>query len=106
MPRQKSNNAAYRVTLEGRGCIVRTESAAHTKQVERLGFFTTRFVVAPTGEAATAIALTMVKEELRAVVVNPPNQPYELEVEEVYEDAAGEKLFGAGKGFTWFPDEE
>lgn len=91
--------------IAGRGCLVGVDDDARGRRVERLGFFTTRFVVATTVDGAVLQATAMVEHELRAIVMNAPDQPYHLEVEEAYEDAQGKEQYGVGAGFTWYPDD-
>ena len=98
-------NRAFRVTVAGRGCLVRVDYGDIPGQIERLGFFTTRFVVASSVESATALALQMVREELGDLLTNAVDQPYELQVEEAHEDPDGYHQFGVGGGFTWYPDD-
>jgi hypothetical protein len=100
MSQQRRIDRAFRVTIGGRGCLVNVDNEASGPRTECLRFLTTRFVFASTVEDATAAALTMINEELVTVVLNPAAQPYDLDVEEAYEDEEGRQQFGVGAGFT------
>jgi hypothetical protein len=90
----------FRVLIEGKNVLLKD---VDTSVVERLGFYTTRFVKAanPTMAAAEAIALTRKELEGTGTLNEPSNAPMmeAIEVEEVARGRAKQV-----KGFTFFPD--
>jgi len=104
MKEKPSGTKTFGVMISGTGCLVKVESEWSTKQeVQRAGFFTTRFVAASSVDEAVEKAMRIVAEDLESIVVNGADQPYELEVEQVYEYLAERDV---GAGFTWYPDGE
>ena len=79
-----------------------------SQAVQRLGFFTTRWVHASSPEAAGELACKIVVDELAATgTLNPEDQPVTAQVEEVQGLSWLESLRrrSAGGGFSFFPDE-
>jgi hypothetical protein len=64
------------------------------------GFYTTRIVMAESQDAAIALAIEVVRHELRPIQRNPPDSPVRMEIEEC------EKLEGIvtwqGAGFSFW----
>jgi hypothetical protein len=75
-------------------------------KVGKHGFFTTRFVEAKGSKEAEALAINLIRDELKSIVLNDRSDPPTLYVEENYEvDDFGDNLV-PGTGFTWFKSEE
>lgn len=75
--------------------------------IERMGFFTTRWIEAKTGEDAEQMGLAHVRQELESLsaLCNSPADPPILSVVEVREvESFGDKIV-PGKGFSLFKDE-
>ena len=102
--------AGFAVRLEGR-CLLR-KLARHWLIFYRegrqpTGFFTTRWVEASTAEEATATAMRLVAQELATwpgkQVIADPDQPRQIWVESVWEDATGREKHPSGdEGYTFF----
>jgi len=95
----------FRVMMEGRPLFLFDEGK---QEVERLGFFTTRWVRAETPEAAGQAACNVVRDELAVTGDrNPPDQPLKVTVSEVTKASwvEGARHWDGGRGFTFFPDD-
>ena len=91
--------------IEGRSLFL---VDVETGRVDRLGFYTTRWVRARSREQAEAAAQKLVVDELAITGNrNPADQPLKLIVSEIAELswADGLRHWGTGEGFTFFPDE-
>jgi hypothetical protein len=69
-----------------------------------MGFFTTRIVDAQTDEAATTVAMDLIRKELAAQgIENDANRPIALSLDEVFEvDDLDPSI--SSKGFTFYDD--
>jgi len=94
----------FRVMLEGHGLLLRD---ADTKRIDKLGFFTTRWVRAQTPAEAERLAEGLVREEL-AVKCGRPDAPFAVSVSELVRLSPLAALWrrSAGGGFSFFPDED
>ena len=77
------------------------------QKIDRLGFYTTRWVQAASADEAGSAARQLVLRELeRTGTKNPPEQPIGLTVEELAEVSWFEAVRrGPGRGFTFYPDD-
>lgn len=101
MPRLSRDTRCFRVLVKGRNVFLKD---VQTSSLERLGFYTTRYVTASNVAVAVAEATARVTEELAEVgISNDPSDSPILEADEVEEVARGraEEV----KGFTFFPDD-
>jgi hypothetical protein len=97
--------AKFRVMIEGSPLFLVNEE---TNQLQRLGFFTTRWVRADSTEGACDAAQKLVIDELAVTGNrNPADQPLNLAVSEVVQLswAAGLRHWRSGGGFTLYPDD-
>jgi hypothetical protein len=96
--------ATFRVMMEGRPLFLLD---VEKQQVDRLGFFTTRWVRAETPEAAGRTACSVVQDELAVTGNrNPPDQPLKVTISQVVRVSwiDGVRHRDGGRGFTFFPD--
>ena len=86
-----------RVFLHGKNALIETNG-----RPERLGFFTTRIVEAPSKKEAEIEAIRLVKSDewLRSSLLNAGSDPFVLAAKEV-EEALPEEI--ATTGFSWYP---
>lgn len=97
--RKKRN--CFRVLIKGSNILLRD---VETSQVERLGFYTTRFVKAPDAERAKVEAFANAEKELNENgPLNEQTDPPVMEAVEVEE--VPRELAEDVRGFTFFPDE-
>ncbi len=92
----------YSVMLEGRNIYL------NRGRIERMGFFTTRWVEAISKDEAEKMAVELVNQELEALGIlrNSPEDPPTFVVEKVREvDSFGDFIV-PGKGFTFFQDKQ
>jgi hypothetical protein len=74
-------------------------------KVETLGFYTARRIEHDDLETAENLAMESIREELRKIVLNKPDDTPNLNVDEIYEvEDFGDELV-PGKGFTWYEEE-
>ena len=94
----------YRVMLKGAPVFLLD---VDSQRVERLGFYTTRWVQAASPDEAGSVARQLVLEELeRTGTKNPPELPIGLAVENLAEVSWFEAARkGPGRGFTFHPDD-
>jgi hypothetical protein len=74
--------------------------------VQRMGFFTTRWIEAFSEEGAANMAIDLVKQELRAVsgMRNDPSDPPIYTVEKIQEIDSFEGFNAPGRGFSFYED--
>jgi len=96
----RMENRKYKILIEGRHFLVRIEDPPH-----KFGFFTTRFVEAPNTAEAERIALHLIGEELKDMVLNSPQNPPMISVVESEEVSSFRDYSVPGAGFTWFPED-
>lgn len=97
--------ATFRVMMEGRPLFLLD---VEKQQVDRLGFFTTRWIRAETPEVAGRIARSLVQDELAVTGNrNPPDQPLNVTISEVVRVSwvDGVRHRDGGRGFTFFRDD-
>jgi hypothetical protein len=72
---------------------------------ERFGYFTTRYVEGRSKQEAAECALKLVQNELGSAVVllNGPDDPPNISVDEIEQVSSFEGELVPGKGFTFFP---
>ncbi len=90
----------YKVLLEGRNCWANFDGTCR-----RLGFVTIRAAKGTDSDQAAAAAEWKLKEQLRSVLLNKPEDLPEFTIGaicEIDEDAAREI---PGAGCTWYPDD-
>jgi hypothetical protein len=88
----------YRVLIKGHNVLLRDVGSG---KMERLGFFTTRFVKAPDQASARERAKALVAEAVAAIEpLNDPSDGPTLEVEEIQET----KRLDEVEGFTFFAE--
>ena len=77
-----------------------------SQKIDRLGFYTTRWVQGASADEAGRVARQLVLEELaRNGTQNPPEQPIQLAVEEIEQVSWFEAVRrGPGRGFGFYPD--
>jgi hypothetical protein len=107
----------FAVRLTGSGCYISIRSERkgflrrfkrntedNLPKIERCGFYTTRFVEAAALHEAAERALEMVRYEIKDIIENLPEQPWEVVVEEVWEASDQYDRYAPGSGFTWYRD--
>jgi hypothetical protein len=93
----------YRVMLKGAPVFL---EGVDSQKVERLGFYTTRWVQAASPDEAGFVACQLVLAELECTTKNPPEQPIGVTVERLAEVSWFEAARkGSGRGFTFYPDD-
>lgn len=100
----------FAVRLEGTGCRARIRHrprllVQRSSADETLGFFTTRFVEADSAFNAGKCATELVREELKGQLLNKPDEPWVLTIDEIWEDPENFKKHAPGSGFTWYSDD-
>jgi hypothetical protein len=90
----------YSVMVEGKNIYL------NRGHVERMGFFTTRWVEAISKGEAEKMAVEFVKQELQAlnVLCNSPEDPPVFVVKKVREVDSFDDFIVPGKGFTFFQE--
>ncbi|CAN7737048.1 hypothetical protein [Duganella sp. LjRoot269] len=91
----------YRVLLEGRNLLMEMQG------LERLGYFTTRYVEAADSEEAAEHAMDLVRKELisTGALLNALDDPPIVEVSEISRIESFNGIRVPGKGFTFFPED-
>lgn len=92
----------YKVMLNGRNFLISLEGT-----VQKLGFFTTRWVEAndPNEAELQAVALVKNDSDLRAAVKNEHADPPIIHLEEVVEVADFEGVQVPGAGYSFYAEE-
>ena len=77
-----------------------------SQKMDRLGFYTTRWVEAASEDTAGELACLMVHDEFAVTGTrNPPEEPLQVAVEEIAQVSWFEAMRkGPGRGFTFYPD--
>lgn len=77
-------------------------------RIERMGFFTTRWVEALKNDEAEKSAIELVKQELETmdVLCNSPQDPPTFSIDKVREIDSFDGFMVPGKGFSFFPDKK
>lgn len=91
----------YKVLIDGTNCWANLDGTCR-----RLGFVTTRVAEAPDADQAAAIALEKLKEELRPILLNKPEDIPQYTITEIYEvdEKTAARIHRAG--CTWYPDDD
>jgi hypothetical protein len=92
----------FRVMLEGGNLLMEMQG------IERLGYFTTRYVEAEDGDGAAEHALDLVRNELNSTgnLLNEIDDPPVVSVSEITQLMSFKGIRVPGKGFTFFPEDE
>ena len=92
----------YRAMIRGENLFLRLDG-----EIKCYGFYTTRFVEAPTlvSVGRRAVDRIINEAELRGALLNPQDMPPEFFVEEIVEVDAQNVPESQGAGFTFFPSE-
>jgi len=91
----------FKVLIEGNNCIICLDG-----KTGRYGFFTTRFIEAKDLKGAETTSISMIRNELKAIVLNSIDDPPAVYIEEINDiDDIGKNIM-PGSGFTWFESEE
>jgi hypothetical protein len=90
----------YQVMIRGENFFIRGESG-----VERLGFYTTRYIEAPSPSDAERCAVDHIRGDarLRSAVLNTQDAPPEIFIEECVEVDPDTVPDAHAGGFTFFP---
>ena len=104
---QESMKKKFAVRLEGVGCRVAVHARAWllgqlSSDGETWGFFTTRFVEAESPSIAENLARELVHDELKGLLINKPEEPWTLTIDEIWEDPEAFAEYAPGAGFTWY----
>ncbi len=98
----------YAVRVKGTGCRVKAllrDKQSSLKLVrQRRGFFATRVVDASFSDETGRIAVAMLHEELNALIVNGPDEPWTLAVEAIQPSPAQYDKHAREGGLTWFEE--
>ena len=92
----------FRVLVNGKNFIIEMEGEG----LQRMGFFTTRFVEASSPEHAENTAVDMIRTKLSQAVKNLPEDPPLMFVDELEELSEFPSNTKAGTGFSFYPDDE
>jgi hypothetical protein len=91
------DGSIFTVFLHGKNLWILLEG-----EKRRMGFYTTRFVTSDSPDGAKIVALKMVEDDLRPVLLNASEDPPVILVEEV---APGGPTAREGRGYTWYPED-
>lgn len=91
----------YKVFLAGRNYLMRFDD-----EVEKVGFFTTRWIDSSSLEDAKRQAIELIKSELQDLVLNKHSDPPKIIVESVSVVDPSERNLSQGRGFTWYGEDE
>lgn len=93
----------YKVFLKGQNLWLNLDG-----QPERLGFYTTRFVEAATGENAATTAVQMIRDDpdISSQILNKPSDAPVVFAEEVEEIEPSLDVGYTNTGYTFYPDDE
>jgi hypothetical protein len=89
----------YRVRLSGKNFLLKFED-----RLQRVGFFTTRFVEAQDSSAAENAGVGLLRSEGRLKPMNDQSDPPRVFVDEV-EEVTSDDVPSVVEGFTFFPEE-
>jgi hypothetical protein len=89
----------YRVTIHGQNYLIRLDDL-----VERMGFYTTRYVQAENKEIAELKAVEHIQndDKLNQVVLNAPDNPPLINSEEVLELDSFKGINPPGAGYSFY----
>jgi hypothetical protein len=92
----------FRVRLQGCNFLIRVAGGGESKH----GFYTNRFVEPDDENAAELLAVDQLRrrQSLRDVVLNEPNDPPRILLEDVAELASFEGLPSLDQGLVWYPE--
>lgn len=90
----------YKVMIEGDNFEIKSDG-----EVCKCGFFTTRFVEAKDAKNAEVLAMNLIRDELKPIVLNARSNPPMMYIEEIQKiESFGDNIV-PGSGFTWFDTE-
>lgn len=90
----------FKVCIEGNNFLIRIEDI-----IAKHGFFTIRFFETEESNIAEILALRMVSDELKSVILNDPSDPPVINVNEVCESYDFVSHIVPGSGFTWYKED-
>lgn len=99
-PSRSNLGRLYKVLIDGTNCWANLDGACR-----RLGFVTTRVVEALDPDQAEAVALAKLKEELRPILLNKPEDIPHYTITEIYEVDEKTATGISRAGCTWYPDD-
>lgn len=92
----------YKILLKGTGGVqLRLEGTFRKAVARQFGFFTTRFIAAPSHEVAADRAKELVTREAEPWTL--PANPWQIRVEAV--EKHDREMRHQGRGFTFFPEQ-
>jgi len=91
----------FKVIVEGNNFVIKLDS-----KVGCFGFFATRFIEAKDSKEAETLAMNLIRDELKSIVLNDRSNPPAMYVEENYEIDDFRDNLVPGSGFAWFKAEE
>jgi len=101
---KNNENKKYRVMINGRNFLIDIGSG-----LIKYGFFTTRFVEAPTPDKAELMAVESIRQwgEIITRIKNKKDDPPMLYAEEIVELRTFDGINrGVEKGASWYPEKE
>lgn len=90
----------FKILIEGKNLLIRIE-----EEINRVGFFATRFVQSENRDAAEKAALNLIKNELRDILLNERSDPPKMNIDEVFEVESFEETT-SDTGFTWYVEDK
>ena len=91
----------YVVIVLGKNFLINRDD-----KIQKLGFFTTRYISVENQSQALNTALDLIREELKDVVLNEFSNPPIMFQDDLYEVDSFGDANAPGGGFTFFPDED
>jgi len=91
----------FKVIIEGRNFKILIE-----EEIKKCGFFTTRFVKVDSLNLVENEAFSMIRKELKGIVLNKLDDPPTLFIDQLNEISSFEKNQAPGTGFTWYLEDE
>lgn len=97
-----SSKKKFRVLIEGENLLIAMMG------IEKLGYFTTRYVEGVDVDEACEYALDSVRNELHSMggLLNDLNDPPRVVISEVAQISSFKGIDVPGRGFTFFPEDE
>ncbi len=96
----------FAIRLHGSKCLLKVQEKYFgifpRSKIKCMGFFTTRFIEEFTSQEAERKAIEMVRQEMDTLLLNGPQDPWALSVEEIWEDPNLFDQHGPAAGCTWY----
>lgn len=89
----------FRIYINGINFLIRFEG-----KLEKHGFFTTRYTEGNNESEAELVAIDLIRDELKEIVLNQKSDPPVLNVQETVELESFENVDIPGRGFTWYEE--